>query len=75
MVAIVVASIVCLLAGPYLYRLYRRERRGVRRKSTMVLVARLTSLKINRAGRPLDRSVNPHGDRMGRPPAAATSSG
>src|SRR5580765_7560381 len=49
MVAIIVASIVCLLAGPYLYRLYRRERLRVAAQevSTMVLVARLTSLKSN----------------------------
>src|SRR5262245_32130641 len=49
MVAIIVAGIVCLLAGPYLYRLYRRERLRVAAQeiSTMVLAARLASLKSN----------------------------
>jgi len=50
MVAVVVASLVCLLAGPYLYRLYQRERlrQGAQEISTMLLAARLTSLKLNR---------------------------
>src|SRR5512144_860779 len=50
MVAIIVASIVCLLAGPYLYRLYRRERlrQAAQEVSTMVLAARLASLRFNR---------------------------
>ncbi|HKA35336.1 MAG TPA: hypothetical protein VKH43_00855 [Thermoanaerobaculia bacterium] len=49
MVAIIVASIVCLLSGPYLYRLYRRERlrMAAQEISTMVLAARLASLKFN----------------------------
>jgi type II secretory pathway pseudopilin PulG len=49
MVAIIVASIVCLSAGPYLYRLYRRERlrMAAQEVSTMVLAARLASLKNN----------------------------
>ncbi len=49
MVAIVVASIVCLLAGPYLYRLWRRERLRVaaREVSTLLLAARLKSVNRN----------------------------
>ena len=49
MVAIIVASIVCLLSGPYLYRLYRRERLRIAAQevSTMILAARLASLKFN----------------------------
>lgn len=50
MVAIIVASIVTLLAGPYLYRLYRRERlrQAAQEISTMVLAARFNSVKLNR---------------------------
>ena len=50
MVAIIVASMVCLLAGPYLYRLYRRERlrQAAQEISTMVLAARFTSVKLDR---------------------------
>lgn len=49
MVAIIVASIVCLLAGPYLYRLWRRERLRVAAQEvyTLVLAARLKSVKLN----------------------------
>ena len=49
MVAIVVASIVCLLAGPYLYRLWRRERlRGAAQQvSTLIIAARLKAVKSN----------------------------
>ena len=49
MVAIIVASIVCLLAGPYLYRLYRRERlrAAVSEISTTVIAARLKAVRQN----------------------------
>ena len=50
MVAIIVAGIVCLLAGPYLYRLYRRERlrSAVQEISTTIIAARLKAVKQNR---------------------------
>jgi Tfp pilus assembly protein FimT len=50
MVAIVVASIVCLLAAPYLYRLYRRERLRLASQeiSTVVRAARLKAVQLNR---------------------------
>ncbi len=49
MVAIIVASIVCLLAGPYLYRLWRRERlRGAAQEVyTLILAARLKAVRLN----------------------------
>lgn len=49
MVAIVVASIVCLLAGPYLYRIWRRERLRVAAQEiyTLVLAARLKAVKLD----------------------------
>ncbi len=49
MVAIIVASIVCLLAGPYLYRLWRRERLRVAAQeiSTLLLASRLKAVKSN----------------------------
>src|SRR5215470_7896902 len=49
MVAIIVASIFCLLSGPYLYRLYRRERLRVAAQeiSTVIAAARLKALKSN----------------------------
>jgi len=50
MVAIIVASIVCLLAGPYLYRLYRRERLRIAAQeiSTAISASRLKSIRLNR---------------------------
>lgn len=50
MVAITVASIVALLAGPYLYRLWRRERLRVAAQEiyTLVVASRLTAVKLNR---------------------------
>jgi Tfp pilus assembly protein FimT len=47
MVAIIVASIFCLLAGPYLYRLYRRERLRVAAQeiSTVLIAARMKAVK------------------------------
>lgn len=50
MVAIIVASIVALLAGPYLYRLWRRERlrMAAREITTLVVAARLNAIKVNR---------------------------
>lgn len=49
MVAIIVAGIVCLLAGPYLYRLYQRERlrAAVQEISTSAIAARLKAVKQN----------------------------
>ena len=49
-VAIIVASIVCLLAGPYLYRLYRRERLRIAAQeiATVILASRLNAIKLNR---------------------------
>ncbi len=49
MVAITVAGIVCLLAGPYLYRLWRRERLRVaaREVYTLAVAARLKAVKLN----------------------------
>jgi type II secretory pathway pseudopilin PulG len=49
MVALIVAAIVCLLAGPYLYRLYRRERlrAAAQEISTLILAARLKAVKLN----------------------------
>ena len=49
MVAITVASIVCLLAGPYLYRLWRRERLRIATQDvyTLVLAARLKAVKLD----------------------------
>jgi hypothetical protein len=49
MVAITVASIVCLLSGPYLYRLWRRERLRIaaREVHTLVVAARLKAVKLN----------------------------
>jgi len=46
MVAIIVASMVCLLAGPYLYRLWRRERLRVAAQevSTLLLASRLKAV-------------------------------
>jgi Tfp pilus assembly protein FimT len=48
-VAIVVATIVCLLAGPYLFRLWRRERLRVAAQEvfTLVVAARLKAVKLN----------------------------
>src|SRR5512143_371851 len=50
MVAIIVASIVCLLAGPYLYRLYRRERlrAAAQEISTIVIATRLKAVRLDR---------------------------
>jgi type II secretory pathway pseudopilin PulG len=50
MVVIIVASIVCLLAGPYLYRLYHRERlrAAAQEISAVVLAARLKAVKLER---------------------------
>jgi type II secretory pathway pseudopilin PulG len=50
MVAVIVASIVCLLAGPYLYRLYRRERLRVAAQE-MATVIRAVRLKAIQQGR------------------------
>src|SRR5512141_317312 len=49
MVAIIVAAIVCLLAGPYLYRLYRRERLRVAAQdiSTIVIAMRLKAVRLD----------------------------
>lgn len=49
MVAIIVASMVCLLAGPYLYRLWRRERlRGAAQEvNTLIIAARLKAVRLN----------------------------
>ncbi len=49
MVAITVASIVCLLAGPYLYRLWRRERlrAAAQQVYTLAVAARLKAVKSN----------------------------
>ncbi len=49
MVAITVAGIVCLLAGPYLYRLWRRERLRIAAQElyTLVVAARLKAVKFN----------------------------
>ncbi len=49
MVAIIVASIVCLLAGPYLYRLWRRERLrfAAQEVYTHVVAARLKAVKLD----------------------------
>jgi Tfp pilus assembly protein FimT len=49
MVAIIVASIVCLLAGPYLYRIWRRERLRVAAQEvyTLILAARLKAVKLD----------------------------
>ncbi len=49
MVAIIVACIVALLAGPYLYRLWRRERLRVAAQEiyTLVVAARLKAVKMN----------------------------
>ena len=48
-VAIVVATIVCLLAGPYLFRLWRRERLRVAAQEvfTLVAAARLKAVNYN----------------------------
>jgi hypothetical protein len=50
MVSIIVAGIVCLLAGPYLYRLWSRERlrAAAREIYTLVVEARLNAVKLNR---------------------------
>lgn len=50
MVAIIVGSIMCLLAGPYLYRLYRRERLRMAAQEiyTLVVAARLKAIKLER---------------------------
>jgi Tfp pilus assembly protein FimT len=49
MVAIIVASIFCLLSGPYLYRLYRRERlrMAAQEISRVIAAARLKAVKSN----------------------------
>jgi hypothetical protein len=49
MVTIIVAGIVCLLAGPYLYRLHRRERlrAAAQEISTIVIAMRLKAVKMN----------------------------
>ena len=49
-VAIVVATIVCLLAGPYLFRLWRRERLRMAAQEvfTLVVAARLKAVNLNR---------------------------
>ena len=58
MVAIIVASIVCLLAGPYLYRLWRRERlRGAAQEVyTLIIAARLKAVNLNQR---VVLSINP----------------
>jgi type II secretory pathway pseudopilin PulG len=50
MVAIIVGGIVCLLAGPYLYRLYRRERLRMAAQEiyTVVVAARLKAVKLDK---------------------------
>ncbi len=50
MVAIIVGSIGCLLAGPYLYRLYRRERLRMAAQEvySLVVAARLKAVKLDR---------------------------
>jgi type II secretory pathway pseudopilin PulG len=49
-VAVTVAGIVVLLAGPYLYRLFRRERLRIAAQEvyTLVAAARLQAVKLNR---------------------------
>lgn len=49
-VAMTVAGIVALLAGPYLYRLWRRERLRIAAQEvyTLVVAARLQAVKLNR---------------------------
>src|SRR2546427_5755582 len=63
MVAITVAGIVCLLAGPYLYRLWRRERLRIAAQEvyTLVLTARLKAVK---ADRQVVLWINPSADLM-----------